>query len=98
DNGLSIVGTNENFYRLIQELNKIKPIDFTIEERRLLAYIKLLDADGPIKLAPLANELGISITTLGTDIDDLMEWLKNYDIILNRKKGVGIEIDGLEED
>ena len=98
NNGLTIVGTNHNFYRLIQELNKINPIDLSLEARRLLAYIKLLDADGPIKLPSLANDLGISITTLGTDLDDLMEWLKNYNIILYRKKGVGVEIVGLEED
>src|SRR5690606_3258335 len=98
NNGLTIVGTNHNFYRLIQELNKINPIDLSLEARRLLAYIKLLDADGPIKLPSLANDLGISITTVGTDLDDLMEWLKNYNIILYRKKGVGVEIVGLEED
>lgn len=98
DNGLTILGTNNNFYRLIQELNKINPIDFSLEERRLLAYTKLLDAEGPIKLPSLANELGISITTLGTDLDELMVWLKTYDIKLHRKKGVGVEIIGSEED
>ncbi|WP_229141099.1 BglG family transcription antiterminator [Bacillus sp. REN16] len=97
NNGLSIIGSNQNFYRLIQELTKINPIDLSLEERRLLAYIKLVDADGPIKLAPLAKELGISITTLGTDLDDLTEWLKDYEISINRKKGVGVEIIGSEE-
>lgn len=98
DNGLSIVGTNQNIYRLIQELIKFNPIDLSLEERRLLAYIKLLDSDGPIKLAPLAKEMGVSITTLGTDLDDLTDWLKKYEIILDRKKGVGVEIIGREKE
>lgn len=96
DSGLTIMGANQNIYRLIQELVKVKPLDFSLEERRLVAFIQLLEADGPIKLAPLAKELGVSITTLGTDLDDLAEWLQDYGIHLDRKKGIGVEIDGSE--
>lgn len=97
-NGLSIIGANQNFYQFIQEVNKLNLIDFSIEERRLLAYIKLINAEGPIKLAPLAKELGVSITTLSTDLEELADWLKSYDLTLYRRKGVGVEIEGLEED
>ncbi|KHD86729.1 hypothetical protein NG54_01310 [Heyndrickxia ginsengihumi] len=96
DNGLSIVGADQNIYRLIQELIKIKPVDLSVEERKLLSLIKLLGANGPLKLAPLAKALGVSITTLGTYLDDLADWVSNFGIQLVRKRGIGVEIIGSE--
>lgn len=67
-------------------LSKVTPSDLLLEERRLLAYIKLLDASEPLKLAPLANDLGVSVTTLSADLDELSNWLKTYNLTLERKK------------
>lgn len=78
-------------------LSKVTPSDLLLEERRLLAYIKLLDASEPLKLAPLANDLGVSVTTLSADLDELSNWLKTYNLTLERKKGVGVELVGDEE-
>lgn len=97
DNGLLITGSNQNIYRLIQELTKVKPQDLSLEERRLLCFIKMAESKDPVKLAPLAKELGVSITTLGTDLDELTEWLQDYGIELDRKRGVGVELYGTEE-
>ena len=96
-NGLTITGAYQNIYRLIQVLHKVNPMDLSLEERRLLAFIKLLDAAEPLKLAPLAKDLGVSVTTLGTDLDELELWLQNYGVLLERKKGVGVELAGSEE-
>ncbi|WP_394235320.1 BglG family transcription antiterminator [Niallia oryzisoli] len=96
DNGLSITGANQNIYRLIQELTKVKPQDLSLEERRLLCFIKMIEANDPVKLALLAKKLGVSVTTLGTDLDELAEWLQDYGIELDRKRGVGVEIKGEE--
>ncbi|WP_428910460.1 BglG family transcription antiterminator [Niallia sp. Krafla_26] len=95
--GLMIRGANQNIYRLIQELIHISPVDLSAEERRLLAFVTLFDASQPIKLAPLAKDLGVSVTTLGTDLDELTLWLQKYGVVLERKKGVGVELTGLEE-
>lgn len=96
DNGLLITGSDQNIYRLIQELTKVKPQDLSLEERRLLCFIKMAESKDPVKLTPLAKELGVSITTLGTDLDELAEWLQDYGIELDRKRGVGVEIKGAE--
>ena len=97
EDGLTVKGANKNIYRLIQKLMESTPSDFSIKERRLLAYIQLFDAQEPLKLSPLARELGISVTTLSSDFDEWEEWLANYDVILERKKGVGVELVGREE-
>lgn len=97
DKGLAIKGKNQNIYRLIQKLVQVTPADLSLEERRLLAYIQLFDATEPVKLTPLANDLGISVTTLSADLDDLAKWLQNHDVTLVRKKGVGVELEGREE-
>ncbi|WP_191090589.1 BglG family transcription antiterminator [Niallia endozanthoxylica] len=96
DNGLSIKGSNQNIYRLIQELTKVKPQDLSLEERRLLSFIKIVESNDPVKLAPLAKDLSISITTLGTDLDELAQWLQDFGIELDRKRGVGVELKGAE--
>ncbi|MCU9602372.1 BglG family transcription antiterminator [Pallidibacillus thermolactis] len=97
ESGLSINGTYQNIYRLIQTITTIKPFDYSLEERRLLELIKLFDANEPIKLAPFSKDLGVSITTLNTDLDELSKWLLNYEVGIEKKKGVGVELTGLEE-
>ncbi|WP_071393949.1 BglG family transcription antiterminator [Bacillus tuaregi] len=96
DNGLSIVGSNQNIYRLIQKLTKVKPQDLSLEERRLLCFVKMIESKDPVKLASLSKDLGVSITTLGTDLDELAEWLQDYGIELDRKRGVGVGLTGEE--
>lgn len=86
ESGLSINGTYQNIYRLIQTITTIKPFDYSLEERRLLELIKLFDANEPIKLAPFSKDLGVSITTLNTDLDELSKWLLNYEVGIERKK------------
>ncbi|TCP28752.1 BglG family transcriptional antiterminator [Scopulibacillus darangshiensis] len=92
DNGLVITGSDGDIFRLIQHLVKIKPTDISIEQRKLLLLIRLLDEEEPVKLIALAHELNVSVTTLGTYLDDLTDWLNNFAVQLLRKRGVGVEI------
>ncbi|KZZ83485.1 BglG family transcription antiterminator [Bacillus sp. SJS] len=97
DKGLSITGKNENIFKLVQMMVNIKLVDLTAEERKLLILIELMEEKEAIKLAPLANDLGISVTTLVTYMDELSGWLSSFGIELSRKKGVGVELIARED-
>ena len=49
------------------------------------------------KTQALAADLGVSITTFSTYLDELTEWIRNFNIVITRKRGVGIELTGTEE-
>ncbi|MFK4996649.1 BglG family transcription antiterminator [Bacillus sp. N9] len=48
------------------------------------------------KLQVLANELGISITTLISYLDELTVWLADFQINITRTRGIGVELSGKE--
>ncbi|MFC5772847.1 BglG family transcription antiterminator [Ectobacillus antri] len=96
--GLSIEGKNEGIFRLIQQLTDIQPIDQTPNERKLLLLLALFQETSSYKIQILANELGVSIATLTAYLEELTEWLRNYNVQLTRKRGVGVEVNGTEID
>ncbi|PLT30064.1 BglG family transcription antiterminator [Peribacillus deserti] len=97
DEGLVIEGKNEQVFRLIQHLKGSHPVDQTPQERKLLLLLALLHED-TYKLQTLAVELGVSITTLTAYLDEITQWMEEYNISVTRKRGVGIEIRGSETD
>jgi len=96
DEGLVIEGKNEQIFRLVQYLMKSHPIDQTPKERKLLVLLNLIQEES-YKIRVLAAHLGISTSTLSTYLDELAEWLENYDVRLTRKRGVGVGLTGTEE-
>ncbi|KAA0561812.1 BglG family transcription antiterminator [Bacillus sp. CH30_1T] len=96
--GLFIDGKNEHIYRLIQNLAEVNPTDETPEERKLNLLIILLQEGPYLKKQVLAQQLGISVTTLTSYLDELADWLQKYGITLTRKRGVGIELIAEEAD
>ncbi|UXH46183.1 BglG family transcription antiterminator [Rossellomorea vietnamensis] len=96
--GLFIDGKNEHIYRLIQNLADVSPTDETPEERKLNLLIILLHEGPSFKKQVLARQLGISVTTLSSYLDELADWLQKYGITLTRKRGVGVELMAEEAD
>ncbi|PFJ49542.1 sugar transporter [Priestia megaterium] len=96
DEGLMIKGKNEHIFRLIQELMKIKSTNQSPQERKLILLIILLEEGDLFKLKTLAKELGVSITTLNTYLDEITDWLKIFEVFLYRKRGIGAEVQGTE--
>jgi mannitol operon transcriptional antiterminator len=95
--GVLIEGKNEQIFRLIQHLIGSHPIDQTPQERKLLLLLALLQEGNSFKIQVLATELGVSITTLTAYLDELTGWLRNFNLELSRKRGVGVELNGIEE-
>ncbi|MGP4040940.1 BglG family transcription antiterminator [Gracilibacillus sp. D59] len=96
NDGLMIDGKNEQIFKLMQQLSHVHPTDETPEEKKLQLLIKLLHEGSFFKTQVLAKELGVSVTTLASYLDDLTDWLEKFSIELTRKRGVGIGIAGEE--
>ena len=96
DDGLLIEGKNEQVYKLMQSLSDVHTTDETPEERKLQLLIKLFHEGPSFKTQVLSKQLGVSITTLTSYLEDIANWTKYYHITLTRKRGVGVEVHGDE--
>ncbi|MBO6046984.1 MAG: PRD domain-containing protein [Erysipelotrichaceae bacterium] len=95
--GLQINEDQDNM-ELIRELLEIdeRPFDYSRNERRQYILGTLFNQSEPIKTYALTTHLGISQNTLFADLDSLDLWLADYNVVIIRKKGVGIYIEGDE--
>lgn len=82
---------------LLAHLQSMDPMEFTSEERQGVLLVRLLMISEPIKLFTLAAELGVTTATVSSDLDKTSEWLEAHGLDLIRKRGYGIEIQGLEK-
>lgn len=96
DNSLHIAGPDEAVFRLAQTIAHVRPLDLSVKERKLLLLLQLIRAREPMKTSVLAMDLGISVTTMLTDLDELSEWIADFDVDILRKRGVGIILSGRE--
>ncbi|WP_226584515.1 BglG family transcription antiterminator [Halobacillus litoralis] len=96
DEGLFIDGTNQSIYKLIQGLAAVNTTDETPEERKLRLLILLFEEGPSFKKQVLAKQLGVSIATMNTHLEDLEEWLRKFSITLTKKRGVGLEVSASE--
>ncbi|MFC3882385.1 BglG family transcription antiterminator [Bacillus songklensis] len=95
DQGLVIEGKNEQIFRLIQHLASSDPIDQPPQEKKLRLLLAILGEE-LFKIQALASHLGVSSATLAIYLDELAEWLGNFQLQLTRKRGVGVELSGTE--
>lgn len=70
---------------------------YTKEERRRLILGELLFAKEPLKFYYFTSKYKISDGTLSNDLDHLGDWLRQYQIHVIRKPGLGIYTEGCEE-
>ena len=95
--GLILDESVEN-QKLILELLEVENIrkEYSKDERRRRMLGDLLYAEGPLKSYYFTSKFGVSEGTLTKDLDDAAEWLRNYDIKLIRRPGLGILLEGDE--
>lgn len=96
--GVKISGNPNDIYQLRVSILKQDYIEYTPDERILVALCTLLDHQEPIKLFLLAKELGVTTATVSHDLDKLEPTIEKYNLRLMRKRGYGIELVGTEED
>ena len=56
----------------------------------------LMDAEGPLKEDDIADQVGVSRRTVQREVEYLDGALREYGLLLHRKKGVGISVTGSE--
>ncbi|MFH0071270.1 BglG family transcription antiterminator, partial [Peribacillus sp. NPDC056705] len=89
--------SSEQTELLKQRLLTGKPADYSGEERKILLLCSLLEAGEPIKLFGLAHSLKVNTSTIRHDLDELEPILKRLNLILIRRRGYGVDIEGEEQ-
>ena len=69
----------------------------TPEQRQQLLALFLLDTGQPAILQQLEQMLGVSRTTVLTDLDAIEPWLEEHTLRLERRPNYGIEVQGSEQ-
>ncbi|MFC7440474.1 BglG family transcription antiterminator [Laceyella putida] len=94
--GIFIQGKKEKLNDLKQALFEITPIEYTPAERKTVILCTLLEATEPVKIISLAYDLKVTPATISHDLDQLSDWVKQFNLELIRRRGYGIEITGTE--
>ncbi|WP_317855721.1 BglG family transcription antiterminator [Chakrabartyella piscis] len=96
--GLLLDESLENRQWMLQLLN-LEEVEksYHKDERRKLIIGELLSSKEPLKFLYFTSKYKISEGTLSSDLDFVEQWLLQYQIVLVRKPGVGIFLQGAEE-
>ncbi|WP_243299040.1 BglG family transcription antiterminator [Bacillus litorisediminis] len=94
--GIQITGNQEDREKLRLFLFHLSHHEYTPEERQTFVLSALLDANEPVKLLALANELNVTIATISHDLNKIEEQVEPFGLSLLRKRGYGVEIIGKE--
>ena len=81
---------------LKQEMAQHDTIDLSVEEQKAIILYALIQSKHAVKQYSLAQEIGVSVQSLTKLLDDLENDLANYQLILYRKRGEGVYLDGPE--
>ncbi len=95
--GVQITGDKDNLRDLELFLFNLNHTEYTAEERQTVILCELLEADGPVKLLGLANDMNVTIATVSNDLTKLEEHLQRFGLSLIRKRGYGVELSGSED-
>lgn len=94
--GLRLRGSHEARARLLEKLGKVKNHSYTPEERLSIIVSRLLPEKEPVKLFYLSSLLGVTDSTVSSDLDKLEGWFKGHGLKLVRKPGLGVYVAGEE--
>ncbi|WP_050606444.1 BglG family transcription antiterminator [Clostridium niameyense] len=95
--GMQIKGSAEQKDKLIKSLksNSFKR-KYSQDERQLYILIELLKSKEPIKIYKFKSELNVTEGTISVDLNNIEKLLREYNINLIRKQGLGVYIEGRE--
>ncbi len=95
--GLRLIATPEDRQRL-QQLLDPESVNFVYNTPDRLLYLRqsLLRAAEPIKVFALARQLKVAEGTVSADLGRIEHWFEAYQLLLVRKPGLGIFLEGHE--
>jgi mannitol operon transcriptional antiterminator len=96
--GIRVEGDPAQMEALQEQLHDAVEVDTTQEERLLHLLFLLVGASEPVKVAYLANEVQLSKTAVSVYLDALETKLAEYLLTISRRRGVGVELEGEENE
>ncbi|SDI54632.1 transcriptional antiterminator, BglG family [Halanaerobium congolense] len=86
--------------RRIKEILEFENVDqhYSPAERKMIILAELLKDQRPNKLYAFTRVCNVSEATISNDLDEIENWLKEYQLRLIRKPGLGVYINGRERD
>lgn len=89
--GYIISGDKENLDKLRNSISEKKLLDdFSKKQRQRILIIKLLLAEDELKIDGLAIDLGVSASTIQSDLQSIEQMFQEYKIEVERRKSLGI--------
>ncbi|MGX7358243.1 BglG family transcription antiterminator [Dolosigranulum pigrum] len=89
--GYIISGDKANLDKLRNSISEKKLLDdFSKKQRQRILIIKLLLAEDELKIDGLAIDLGVSASTIQSDLQSIEQMFQEYKIEVERRKSLGI--------
>ncbi len=96
--GVWLSGSAKDKERLLEELQGADSYDVgNREERRKRLILEILKEKGLKKLFYYSSQFQVSEATVSSDLEAVEGWLKSHQLIVTRKPGSGIEVNGTEK-
>ncbi|MBO5055327.1 MAG: BglG family transcription antiterminator [Lachnospiraceae bacterium] len=96
--GVWLEGSSGEKERLLTDISSGDNYDVTNrEERRKRLILEILKEKGLKKLFYYSSQFGVSEATISSDLDAAGEWLSRFGLLVIRRPGSGITIEGSEE-
>ena len=96
--GMRLIGSRQEQLKLLELLEVKNQHEYTPIERQNIILSHLLKSQEPIKLLGLARLLNVTEATISNDLDKIEPKLKDMNINMIRRPGLGIYLEGLEKD
>mgnify|MGYP003584504797 FL=1 len=97
--GIGLEGSMKHFMALEEFFNdSAEEYIYTPQERQSIIISRLLPGNEPVKLFALASQLRVTDGTISNDLDKLERWFRERKLELIRKPGLGVYIQGNEQD
>jgi len=82
----------------IKNLLNIESVEnyYSPDERKIIILSELLKSQQPTKLFNFTMMTNVSEATISHDLDEIENWVKDYNLKLIRKQGLGVYIEGRE--
>ncbi|MCJ7691051.1 MAG: PRD domain-containing protein [Clostridiaceae bacterium] len=97
--GISIIGSETNKNKMLEELNKLEYSDpQNKEERHNRLILEILKQEEPQKIYYYSSILKVSEGTINNDLDNIEKWFLKNNINVVRRSGLGIYLEFEEED
>ena len=96
--GIRASGSLEDKNKIITLLEQEKEEKmYTPRERQTIICSELLQNQEPVKLYTFAKILDVAEGTISNDLDKLEQWLGEHGVTLVRRQGLGVYIEGKED-